>query len=281
LVILGIVLIKNTKGSYILYPTTATFHEAVHQCSLLSATVVFIDNSDEDTFIVKTYLQNLVPTGIWLAIYDFIGNETNVNYYTNQTLRNTNWVSGQPKIKNYCCVIYDKAPINQWNEISCDKKYSVLCETNVTETTTEKSKTTTIYYSTSSRITSTTTSISTTISTTSDATVSKKVTLIERTTTALTTSGSTVSILTSNETTTIEAISSSYAVTTSVLAIVTSNQSTTTALTTSESTVSILTSNKSTTIEAISTSNKVTTSVLAIATSNENSNEISNKKHLC
>jgi hypothetical protein len=35
-----------------------------------------------------------VKDGIWLVIYDFIGNETNVNYYTNKTLNYTNWNFG-------------------------------------------------------------------------------------------------------------------------------------------------------------------------------------------
>ena len=73
--------IRNVTGTYILYPAPVDFLQAVQMCDSINATVAFIHNSTQDDFIKNTYLNNAsVALGIWLAIYDFIGNEINVNY---------------------------------------------------------------------------------------------------------------------------------------------------------------------------------------------------------
>ncbi len=73
-----------------------------------------------------------MTAGIWLAIYDFVANEINVNYYTNKTLPYTNWNAGEPnKITDYC-VRYDKGS-QKWADRSCNQFYSVLCEIGTTE----------------------------------------------------------------------------------------------------------------------------------------------------
>ncbi len=65
----------------ILINETVDFTQAVKKCDSINATVLLIDNSAEDDFIKNNYLNNnSVKDGIWLAIYDFIGDETNVNY---------------------------------------------------------------------------------------------------------------------------------------------------------------------------------------------------------
>ena len=123
-------LIRNVIGSYILYPENVSFSVAVQICDSINATIVFINNSTEDAFIKNTYLNHAsVTLGIWLAIYDFIGNETNVNYYTNQTLSFTNWNPGQPDTLTDYCVRYDKN-FQKWADMTCSISYSVLCESN-------------------------------------------------------------------------------------------------------------------------------------------------------
>ena len=51
-------------------------------------TLLFIDNSDENNFIITNYLPNS-KTGLWLAIKDF--SNQRVNYYTNESLTFTYW----------------------------------------------------------------------------------------------------------------------------------------------------------------------------------------------
>jgi hypothetical protein len=93
--------LKTVLSCYIFYKQKDKFANAVITCDSMNATVVFIDNSAEDDFIRNNYFNNAAgSTVFWLAIYDFIGNETNVNYYTNITLNFTNWYSGQPKNNN-------------------------------------------------------------------------------------------------------------------------------------------------------------------------------------
>jgi hypothetical protein len=53
-------------------------------------TLLFIDNSDENNFIITNYLPNS-KTGLWLAIKDF--SNQRVNYYTNESLTFTYWTS--------------------------------------------------------------------------------------------------------------------------------------------------------------------------------------------
>jgi hypothetical protein len=133
-------LIRDSIGTYFLFPEEVNFTQAVQTCSSINATVLFIDDFTEDTYIKNTYLP-LVTTAIWLAIYDIIGNETNVNYYTNQTLNYTNWAIDN---SDENCFRYVK---NQnWWDVYCYFLYSTLCEfstiqtefteTNVTATTT-------------------------------------------------------------------------------------------------------------------------------------------------
>jgi hypothetical protein len=149
LVILAIVLVQNAEGSYFLFSAAVTFQEAVHECSSINAKVVSIDDSNEDALIFEKYLQDSkVTSGIWLAIYDYIGNETNVNYYTNTTLNYTNWVSGQPHTKSDHCVRYEKTSSKKWDETTCTKHFSVLCETNITPITNETTTKTSTHFST-------------------------------------------------------------------------------------------------------------------------------------
>jgi hypothetical protein len=128
LFLLIVKLIRNSLGTYFLFPEQVNFAQAIQKCSSKNATVVFIDNLTEDTYIKNTYLP-LVTKGIWLAIYDIIGNETNVNYYTNRTLNYTNWVYDN---RNDKCFRYEKN--KQWLDISCGSLYSTLCEFSTVQT---------------------------------------------------------------------------------------------------------------------------------------------------
>jgi hypothetical protein len=128
LILLFVNSIRNSIGAYILFPEQVNFTQAVQICSSINAKVVFIDNSTEDTYIKNTYLP-LVKTAIWLAIYDIIGNETNVNYYTNRTLNYTNWVYDN---RNDKCFRYEKN--KQWLDIICGSLYSTLCEFSTVQT---------------------------------------------------------------------------------------------------------------------------------------------------
>jgi hypothetical protein len=115
-------LIKDSIGTYLLFPENVSFTQAVQKCSSINATVVFIDDLAEDNYIKSHYLPN-VSTAIWLAIYDIFGNETNVNYYTNQTLNYTNWSIDKTSEK---CFRYVKN--SNWLDYGCDASFSTLCE---------------------------------------------------------------------------------------------------------------------------------------------------------
>jgi hypothetical protein len=144
-------LLRILKGSYILCPQIDNFEKAVLKCDSINATVVFIDNSAEDDLIRNNYLNDAsVSTGIWLAIYDFFGNETNVNYYTNKTLNYTNWKS-EHRNNNKYCTVYSKQSNNvNWVHETCSSQNSVLCETeeyatsSTTTTTNSNRKTDTL-----------------------------------------------------------------------------------------------------------------------------------------
>jgi hypothetical protein len=86
-----------------------------------------------------------VKDGIWLAIYDFTGNETNANYYTNETLNYTYWYPNIQNLKSQLCARYEKNKYIAWGDDPCSKPYSVLCEFEeyTTSTTTTSSSTTT------------------------------------------------------------------------------------------------------------------------------------------
>jgi hypothetical protein len=126
--LVGFTFLKAVFSSYILYPANVTFTQAVQKCNLINATVVFPKNKTKDDFIRNNYLNNTsVSTGIWLAIYDYIGNDINVNYYTNQTLTYTNWFTGEPSTPTDYCVRYDKN-FQKWADYPCNGYFSVLCE---------------------------------------------------------------------------------------------------------------------------------------------------------
>jgi hypothetical protein len=79
-------LLRNTKGSYILYPQNVDFSNAVITCDLINGTVVFPKNQTEDDIFINYFLNNNSVRGIWLAINDFIGNEIYVYYYTKHNI---------------------------------------------------------------------------------------------------------------------------------------------------------------------------------------------------
>jgi hypothetical protein len=144
-------LIKTVFSSYILYPEDVYFADAVKKCDSINATVVLPKNETENDFILNNYLNNAsVTRGIWLAIYDFIGNETNVNYYTNQTLLYTNWASREPGSKNEYCTSYTKT--RQWHDYSCSSNFSVLCKIGTTEVSSTTITTTQTIISVSNKI---------------------------------------------------------------------------------------------------------------------------------
>ncbi len=61
------------------------FQEAVNTYASLNATVLLTEDATENNYIIENYL-TLAKNGIWLAIYEYFKNETNLNYYTNQSL---------------------------------------------------------------------------------------------------------------------------------------------------------------------------------------------------
>ena len=123
-ILLIVNLIKDSIGTYFLFPENVNFVQAVQKYSSINATVLFIDDLAEDTYIKNTFLNDpLVSTAIWLDIYDIFGNETNVNYYTNQTLNYTNWSIDKTSEK---CFRYVKN--SNWLDYGCDASFSTLCE---------------------------------------------------------------------------------------------------------------------------------------------------------
>ncbi len=117
------------SSSYIVFPENAYFADAVKKCDSVNANVVLPKSKTEDDFILNNYLYNAyVTNGIWLAIYDFIGNETNVNYYTNETLLYSNWSNGELSTISEYCTTYLKT--SQWHDFPCSNTYqfSILCE---------------------------------------------------------------------------------------------------------------------------------------------------------
>jgi hypothetical protein len=126
---LRVCLIKTVFSSYILYPEHVYFANAFKKCDSINATVVLPKNETENDFIFNNYLNNSsVTNGIWLAIYDFIGNETNVNYYTKETLLYSNWSNGEPGTISEYCTTYLKT--SQWHDFPCSNtdQFSILCE---------------------------------------------------------------------------------------------------------------------------------------------------------
>ena len=129
-ILLIVNLIKDSIGTYFLFPENVNFVQAVQKCSSINETVLFIDDLAEDTYIQNIFLNDsLVSTAIWLAIYDIFGNETNVNYYTNQTLNYTNWDYND---RNDKCFRYKKN--KNWWDIGCDSSFSTLCEFSPVQT---------------------------------------------------------------------------------------------------------------------------------------------------
>ena len=122
-------LLRTSIAFYTFFSSTLNFQNAVQICYSINATVLFINNSTEDDFVKTTFLNNTSVTGIWLAIYDFTGNEINVNYYTNQTFSYANWQTGQPGSSNQLCTSYKPYFMGfGWDDTLCSDKFSVLCE---------------------------------------------------------------------------------------------------------------------------------------------------------
>jgi hypothetical protein len=107
-------LVKNVLSAcnytYIFQPTPVNFTVAVQKCKQFNASVLVIEDACEDLFIKDNFLMN-VTSGIWLGIYDFIGNETNVNYYTNKTLPYTNWNFTEPSGPKEKCTRFMKTVV--------------------------------------------------------------------------------------------------------------------------------------------------------------------------
>ena len=103
-------------------------------------------------------ISNYTDYGIWLAVIDFLGTETYVNYCTNQSLNYSNWASNQPSKNDSRCVILSTD--NKWHYTFCNKSNHVLCEkTYDLVTTTSKS---TISTTSNKTLQTTTTILSTT-----------------------------------------------------------------------------------------------------------------------
>jgi hypothetical protein len=88
-VFIFILTLKNVLSApnytYCFHPTPVNLTVAVQKCKQLNSRVLVIEDTIEDKYIKDNFLINST-TDIWLGIYDFIGNEANVNYYTNETL---------------------------------------------------------------------------------------------------------------------------------------------------------------------------------------------------
>jgi hypothetical protein len=116
---------NELNGSYYCFkPALVNFTIAVEICKCLNATVLKC-SSTEDNFIKGNYLMNAL-NGIWLSIYDFIGNETNVNYYTNKTLTYYNRSNIQLVNNGEPCVRLRTDGI--WADTGCDSLFSVVCK---------------------------------------------------------------------------------------------------------------------------------------------------------
>jgi hypothetical protein len=99
--------ISSASSNYILGSQSKTFADAILECNSINAHVVLPKNLIEDNLIKATYLlHNNVTNGIWLAMYDYPGDETNNNYYTNKSLNFTNWRNGEPGSRNRLCTAY-------------------------------------------------------------------------------------------------------------------------------------------------------------------------------
>ncbi len=58
-------------------------------------------------------------------MYDYLGDETNNNYYTNQSLNFTNWRNGEPGSRNRLCTAYLLKTL-LWGDDLCTALYSVI-----------------------------------------------------------------------------------------------------------------------------------------------------------
>jgi hypothetical protein len=116
----------SANYTYLFDHTRGNFTQAIKKCSQLNATVLVIEDAYEDNFIKDNYLMNLT-TGIWLGIYDFIGNETNVNYCTNKTLSYYNWDKNYPKNLTNRCSRYSTF-FKTWIDSSCSEFKYVVCK---------------------------------------------------------------------------------------------------------------------------------------------------------
>jgi hypothetical protein len=131
LIVLFFSILINSAGSYILFPENVNFLQAVAKCDSINAKVFLAENKTEEDFVINNFVNNaLVTIGIWIAIYDInpSGSENNVNYYTNQTLLYTNWMTGEPNYKDEACTIISKLDSYKWLDNRCSNQYSVLCK---------------------------------------------------------------------------------------------------------------------------------------------------------
>jgi hypothetical protein len=189
-------LVKNVLSTgnhtYIFQPAPVNFATALHNCNQMNAKVLVIEDALEDSFIKDNYLKN-VTNGIWLGMYDFIGNETNVNYYTNKTLSYYNWYKTDPNGITNLCTVYLKA-YSTWGDQMCSSSYSVICKvsdrTSTSTPTSSQSIALTTSTSTSSQSIELSTSTSTSTSSqsialsTSTSTYSKSIALSTATSTS-------------------------------------------------------------------------------------------------
>jgi hypothetical protein len=147
--------LSASNYTYIFQPTPVNFNEAVQICNKLNASVLVIEDSTEDKFIIDNFLMN--SNDIWLGIYDYFGNETNVNYYTNKTLPYINWLGSEPSNFLEKCARYMKAYL-RWGDHMCSNLYSVVCKASTLTSTTTSTNSTTIPPTTISTTTLATTS---------------------------------------------------------------------------------------------------------------------------
>jgi hypothetical protein len=119
-------LASNSYSNYTYYPGNYTFNEAIEKCASINCTVVFIGSETKNDYIYKNYVSN--TNRIWLAIIDIFVNETNVNYYTNETLNYTDW--GDFQNTGTPCITYSNAAYGPWDDVLCSDVASILCEIN-------------------------------------------------------------------------------------------------------------------------------------------------------
>ncbi len=122
-------------ATYLVCADAADWESASHRCETYGATLVAIDDADENTYLLDRAVAELQDTGAWELIW-LAGNDRSSEGAwgwapDDAPLLYTNWRSFEPNDDGAgedCMTMLDASQSGQWSDYRCDEALPFACE---------------------------------------------------------------------------------------------------------------------------------------------------------